>query len=90
MEKFNFFTIFLLVFLAEIPCIVRTMALQVQNKGIWEVVLGTIAGSGLALVVGIFLAKFATKFIENPLWIQYCSGLAIIGLGILILLRSNS
>ena len=57
MERFDFWAIFAVVFIAEIPCILRTVALQLHTQGIWGVVGGTIAGSFAALFTGILIAK---------------------------------
>jgi len=91
MEKFSFWTIFAVVFLAEIPCILRTMAIQVKTEGIWTVVFGTIAGSLVALLVGIFLAKVLTISIPEQYinWIQTFSGLALMAIGAMIVFHQH-
>ena len=65
----NFWIIFGIVFLAEIPCILRTMSIQLYSNDIWKVVTGTLAGSISALLVGLMLAKIFSltvpaKYIE--------------------------
>lgn len=90
MDKFGFWTTFAVVFFAEAPCIVRTIALQLQNQGIASVVWGTLAGSGLALVVGIILAKICTKSsLLGTDYLSYVSGFAIILVGIWVLLKGH-
>lgn len=60
----------LIVFLAEIPCLLRTMAIQMHNKGIWDVIWGTLAGNALALVMGIGLAKVIQNCWPDE-WLTY-------------------
>lgn len=67
MEKF--WAIFAIVFLAEIPCILRTVSIQLYSNDTWKVIWGTLAGSVSALVVGLLLAKVfsvavPTKYVD--------------------------
>jgi len=89
MDKFGFWAVFAIVFLAEIPCILRTVAIQLKSDGIWSVVGGTIAGSAAALLVGILVAKLMQGSIPSQ-WsdiVGYMSGVALIALGIMFLFK---
>lgn len=90
-DKLGFWLVMWLVFVAEIPCIVRTVALQAGNKSIWSVACGTLAGSVLALFVGIVFAKMAGNFLGDRYMhcFENVMGLVLIGLGIYMLLRPD-
>ncbi len=90
-DKLSFWFILWIVFIAEIPCLLRTMAIQVRNESIWQVVWGTTAGNLLALVVGITLAKIASSYL-GPRGMEYMenvSAIALIALGFYLLLRHD-
>ena len=91
MDKFSFWTVFSVVFLAEIPCIIRTMALQIRTGGVFEVVTGTLAGSAVALIVGICLAKLLSSGIppQYTIMVQWFSGVALMVVGAMILFRCH-
>lgn len=82
MDKMSFWTCMVAVALMEIPCLVRTMALQTYNQSIWPVVVGTVVGNVAALVIGIALAKLAGRLPEGTLWYVHAgAGIALMGLG---------
>lgn len=89
MDKFSFWSIFSIVFLAEIPCILRTVAIQLKSEGIWNVIGGTIAGSAVALLVGIVVAKWMQNGIPPQYAdvVGYLSGASLIILGIMFILK---
>jgi len=87
----SFLTILFVVFMAEIPCILRTVVLQVRSDGIWPVVLGTIGGSLLALSVGVAIGKLTTDVIPGYAidWVQCIAGITMIGLGFFMVLNQH-
>lgn len=89
MEKFWAF--FLIVFVAEIPCIVRTVALQMQTDRVLSVVFGTLAGSVAALVVGIAIAKLMKYGVpaSHADVLQYVSGAVLIIIGLLMIFKGG-
>jgi putative Ca2+/H+ antiporter (TMEM165/GDT1 family) len=90
-NNIGFWLVLWMVFVAEIPCIIRTMAMQVKNESVWAVVWGTMAGNVLALVVGVTLAKLAMGVL-GPKAMEYfenVTALALIVLGFYLLLRHN-
>ena len=72
----------MVVLIAELPCMIRTAALQLQSGKIWDVVWGTIAGSTVALILGLGIAKMLGSQVADSQWINWISGLLIIGIGI--------
>lgn len=56
----DFWKIFLVVFLAELPCMIRTTGLQLSSNKIWDVIWGTTLGNVLALVFGLAAAAMLT------------------------------
>jgi len=91
-DKIGFWLVLAFVFVAEIPCILRTIAIQVRNESIWSVVLGTMAGNVLALVVGVILAKFLAGILtESQMhWIHNGSAIALIVLGAYMLFGGHA
>lgn len=87
MDKLGFWAIFFVVFLAEIPCILRTVSIQLQSEGIWNVVAGTAAGSVAALIIGIALAKLMQIPPQYSDYVGYVSGIGLIALGVMFLLK---
>lgn len=88
MNKFNFLSIFLIVLLAEIPCILRTVAIQLRSEGVWEVVWGTVAGSAMALLVGIGIGYWAGSSLPSIAdKAQVLSGFCMIFLGLWLLIK---
>lgn len=91
MERFGFWSILMIVFIAELPCLLRTMCIQMHNKSMWEVITGTMTGNILALVIGVLLAKFVQS--SMPLgWIEYIekgASILLIALGFYLLLSCN-
>lgn len=86
----DLFKIVLIVFIAELPCMVRTVALQLQNGSIWSVIWGTILGSALALAGGLIISKilecgFALAIHSQVNWIAggilICLGLYMMFFG---------
>ncbi len=92
MDKFGFWAVLIVVFIAEIPCLLRTMAIQLHNKSIWSVVWGTTAGNLLALVCGVLLAKVVQKYFSEH-WLQYVehgASVMLIILGFYLLFSGHS
>lgn len=86
--RFGFWSVFTVVFIAEIPCILRTVAIQLKTDSVWDVVWGTMAGSLVALIVGILFAKVCLT--NLPLIadrMQLVSGGCLILLGLLLLFK---
>lgn len=90
-DKIGFWLVLFFVFVAEIPCIMRTAALQLKNDSVWPVVWGTMAGNVLALVVGIALAKaLAGLLSESQMdWMHSGSAVALILLGVYMLFMGH-
>lgn len=89
MSKFEFWTTFIIVFLAEMPCILRTAVIQIRSGSMWSVFWGTMGGSLLAVIVGIMIGKFSSRSIpsEYTCWTQYLAGMLFIVLGLLMMVR---
>lgn len=90
MDKLDFWKILAVVFIAELPCLLRTVCIQLQNKGIWSVIWGTMAGNLLALVIGIAIAKGLTTAPEA--WFGYlekAASIALISLGFYLLMSGH-
>jgi hypothetical protein len=87
MEKFWLF--FAIVLVAEIPCMVRTAALQMQTEGILPVVFGTLAGSVAALVVGIAVATLIKGGVPegHAEALQYVSGAVLVAFGLFMMFK---
>ena len=82
MDKIGFWACAGAVLLMELPCLLRTMALQANNQSVWPVVWGTILGNAFALLVGIALARAAARLPEGALgYVHTAAGLVLIGLG---------
>jgi putative Mn2+ efflux pump MntP len=79
----KFWALAAIVFVAELPCLLRTFALQVQNRSIWSVVLATTLGNALALVVGLLLAKafMAASPEASHDYAKAIAGAVLMGLG---------
>ncbi|MCX7843326.1 MAG: TMEM165/GDT1 family protein [Clostridia bacterium] len=83
----SIFTAFFLVFLAELgdKTQLSTMLLAAKSKSIWF----TFIGSACALVLSSFIGVLAGSVINKYLpaeYIQFCSGLAFIIIGGLLVL----
>jgi putative Ca2+/H+ antiporter (TMEM165/GDT1 family) len=90
MDKIGFWQVLIVVFFAELPCLLRTMCIQLHNKGIWGVVWGTIVGSILALVIGILLAKVAQQYSSALLeYLEKCSAGMLVLLGLYLLFSGH-
>lgn len=87
MNKYETLVVLWFVALAEIPCLIRTVGMQVRNQSIWPVVWGTLGGSILALVIGLGLAKLlAMNLPETSLCaVERGSGLVLILIGLYML-----
>lgn len=80
----------LVVLVAELPCMIRTAALQLQNGNIWSVIWGTIVGSALALVGGLTIAKvFGVHAGDSP-YVSWIAGALIIGIGVYMMLSGGN
>ncbi len=90
-DNISFWLVLWIVFIAEIPCLLRTMAMQVKNESIWPVIWGTTTGNVLALAVGIFFAKVAAAWLGPKAmeYFEHISAIALIVLGFYLLLRHN-
>lgn len=91
MDKFGFWSVLLVVFVAEIPCLLRTMALQMHNKGIWNVIWGTTAGNAMALVFGVVLAQSVRRYMPEA-WLTYLehgASVMLIILGVYLLFSGH-
>lgn len=65
MAKFTFWSVFLAVLIAEIPCILRTTAMQIRTEGFASIIGGTLAANAVTLIFGILLAKFLVREIPS-------------------------
>lgn len=84
MNKLGFWYIFLCVIVAEIPCILRTTALQIRNDGVGSIIGGTLAANAVALFFGILLAKIFVNVVPSDYadLFQNFAGLVFIILGL--------
>ena len=83
----SIFTAFLLVFLAELgdKTQLSTMLLASKSKSIWYVFVGSACALVLSSLLGVLAGSVINKFIP-ALYIQVCSGIAFIIIGILLVL----
>lgn len=87
MDKIGFWACAATVLLMELPCLIRTMALQANNQSVWPVVWGTVLGNAFALAVGILLARAMGRLPENlHCYFHSAAGVVLIGLGAYMLL----
>lgn len=87
--KISIFEILIIVFLAELPCLIRTTSLTMYSQGeILKVTLGTILGNAAALIVGLLIGKSLLYFcdLENTSFTQYIAGVIFILIGMYIML----
>tara|TARA_Y100000034_G_scaffold136971_1_gene217762 strand:+ start:5107 stop:5373 length:267 start_codon:yes stop_codon:yes gene_type:complete len=83
----NLWKIFLIVFIAELPCVVRTIGLQMYSGDMTKVIIGTVAGNMIALVAGILIAKAAMMHfdLKNFAYMDWLTGGLFILLGLYII-----
>lgn len=86
-DKVGIWVVLLFVLVSELPCILRTVAIQVRNDDVWPVVIGTIGGNILALVLGLLLARLITSLLTPGQMelVHTASGLSLIAMGIYLL-----
>lgn len=91
MEKVGLIGILVFVFLAELPCIFRTTALQMYSGNLYNVIVGTMVGNAIALVVGLALAYLLVRFfhLQHFEFMNYLSGSVFILLGLYIMLSGH-
>ena len=91
MEKVGLIGILVFVFLAELPCILRTTALQMHTGNMYNVVVGTILGNAIALVAGVALAYLLVRLfhLQHFEFMNYLSGSVFILLGLYIMLSGH-
>lgn len=78
---------FLLVFLAELgdKTQLSTMLLASKSKSIWFVFIGSAAALVLSSLIGVLAGSVINKHIP-AIYIQTCSGVAFIIIGLLLVL----
>ncbi len=81
------FTTFLLVFLAELgdKTQLSTMLLASKSKSIWYVFIGSALALTLSSLIGVLAGSIINKFIPQS-YIQVCSGIVFIIIGLLLIL----
>lgn len=79
----GFAQVAVIVAVAELGCLLRTSALTTQY-GRWPLFMGTIAGTALAAVVGIFLGEIAQRFVSEAV-LRWVAGLMLVAVGIWII-----
>ena len=78
----------LVVVIAELPCMIRTAALQLQNGSIWNVIWGTVAGSAVALLLGLGIAKtFGSHVGEH--YVNWIAGALLVGIGLYMMFSGD-
>lgn len=60
----NLWKIFLIVFIAELPCMIRTVGLQLHSDNLWKIIAGTVAGNFIALFGGLMIAHLLMKTVD--------------------------
>jgi len=83
----SIFTAFFLVFLAELgdKTQLSTMMLASKSKSIWFTFIGSASALILSSLIGVLAGSFINKFIP-PFYIQFCSGIAFLIIGSLLVL----
>lgn len=82
----HWWKILLVVFLAELPCLLRTVALQTYSKQMLNVIVGTLLGNLAALVIGIALGELINRHLgEKEIYLNYIAGSMLIFLGLHIM-----
>lgn len=87
----KFWAIAAVVFIAELPCLLRTFALQTQSESTWKVIGATVLGNVLALAAGLLLAKVVSSALTESLHdhLKVISGILFIFLGAYLLLEHH-
>lgn len=87
--KVSLITILIIVFLAELPCLIRTTSLTLYSQGdTLRVIGGTVAGNVLALVVGLGIGKALLYFFDldsGGRIADYVSGMIFMLIGLYIM-----
>lgn len=79
-------TTFILVFLAELgdKTQLSTMMLASKSDSIWHIFIGSACALVLSSLIGVLAGSVINKYIPT-FYIQMCSGIAFILIGILLL-----
>ena len=85
----TFLKIMVIVLVAELPCMIRTVALKLQSGDIWSVIWGTIVGSALALVCGLGIARVAGPHAADSPYINYIAGGLIVAIGLYMMFAGD-
>lgn len=82
----SIFTAFFLVFIAELgdKTQLSTMLLASKSKSIWYTFIGSSCALVLSSLLGVLAGSFLNKYIP-PIYIQICSGIAFIIIGLLLI-----
>lgn len=79
-------TAFLLVFLAELgdKTQLSTMLLASKSKSIWYTFIGSASALVLSSLLGVLAGSVINKYIPAS-YIQFCSGIAFLIIGVLLI-----
>lgn len=77
------FAIAMIVFVAELGCLLRSTALVTQY-GKTAVFLGTMVGTALAAAAGVYLGVWADKALPHVL-VHWIAGLMLVAVGVWII-----
>lgn len=82
----SIFSTFILVFLAELgdKTQLSTMLLASKSKSIWFVFIGSACALVLSSLIGVLAGSVINKYIPAS-YIQFCSGVAFIIIGSLLI-----
>lgn len=85
----EFWTIFWIVFIAELPCIIQTLGIRLQGANYSSIItatmLGTTSGTITSLIVGLSVAYFGLTWLKDTPYTHWLSGVIFIGLGVFMI-----
>jgi len=79
----SIFVIAVIVFMAEVGCLLRSAALVTQH-GKWAVFLGTMVGTSLAAVIGVYFGEWADKALPHGM-VHWVAGLVLAAVGVWVI-----
>lgn len=79
----SMFMIAAVVFMAEVGCLLRSAALVTQH-GKLAVFLGTMVGTAMAAVVGVYLGEWADRALPHGT-VHWVAGLVLVAVGVWVI-----